>query len=178
MKWKLTDGSEGCALYFSAWWRQDTAGDPRGRDYIIQRLKSETVSGKKRTLGAQLATRDNKIYFTIRRIMPALSSHCGIHWRFGGATVGIKRARVGGGCCCSSCKHRRVPRARVLQRLGFVQESVPCRPASASSPKRHPTLRQSVAGISGRLSHFVSALHPYLASPGCSQPFGISIGVL
>lgn len=52
------------------------------------------------------------------------------------------------------------PRARVLQRLGFVQESVPCRPASASSPKRHPILHQSLAGISGRLSHFVSALHP------------------
>lgn len=41
-----------------------------------------------------------------------------------------------------------------------------------------PILRQSVTGISCRLSHFVSALHPYLASPACSQPFGIFIGVL
>lgn len=62
-------------------------------------------------------------------------------------------------------------RAQVLQWLGFVQESVPCRPASASSPKGHPIFRQSTTGISSRLSHFVPALHPWhlLAAPSRSE---------
>lgn len=79
--------AKGCALDFSAWWwRQDT-GDPRGRDYINQRLKSETVSGKLTLGGAQSGT----IAIEVRRIISALGSHHDIHW---GTGIGTRRERV------------------------------------------------------------------------------------
>lgn len=89
MKWKLTDGSEGCALDFSAWWWCQDTGDPRGRDYINQRLKSETVSGKTDIRSGSISYRG---IFIVRRIISTLL--VGYHDIYWGTGIGIRRERV------------------------------------------------------------------------------------
>lgn len=87
------------------------------------------VEEEERTLGAQLATKQRTMgIFAQQRTMAVIGRCHDIHWRFEGTgVVGIGRGLL----LLLLLQTQAVevfPRARVLQRLGFVQESVPCRP--------------------------------------------------
>lgn len=73
------DGSEGCALDFSAWWRQET-GDPRDRDYINQRLKSETASEKTDIRRSSISKYNYRGIFVTHGIISALGGYHDIYW--------------------------------------------------------------------------------------------------